>query len=466
MDKKLFEKAQHIISPYLNKETRVMDLYCGEDCYTKWIKRENNALLVPLSPKDMEHISHENPFVAYNNFINDNRKIPTKQGKADVVLLLGPLYDKQSEEKKRETLKEVKSLISPDGKVITLRSCEANKPNSSNSFEDEEQNFYDAGFDVKEQQRITKIAENTENTEDTKNEVSSKNESSQTEESNYLGWEYYLTVATPKPVISCDALPPEVFVRTPVEIIQKYNITVLDDRKTSQEDEKDSKDGSDIKDSNDNKKTEDIKENNNSRCNNEVKPSINPSLQRKSVVKNSIDNTLYVTKKQEENKVVSYDLPILPKEITEQYNNSGKENNADKINDDLLANNSNKEINTKDNQNNNSNNELSSKVDKGNISKKEISNKLVDIDNSKKEVIEKNLWDIPPLPHIPIKPSIDKNLYVRKKNNDSSVRNNEKIDCKKVQQSIDKSLQIRIPKINPKYAKPKSKKKCIRNVLR
>ena len=97
---------------------------------------------------------------------------------------------------------------------------------------------------------------------------------------------------------------------------------------------------------------------------------------------------------------------------------------------------------------------------------KEISNKLVDIDNSKKEVIEKNLWDIPPLPHIPIKPSIDKNLYVRKKNNDSSVRNNEKIDCKKVQQSIDKSLQIRIPKINPKYAKPKSKKKCIRNVLR
>ena len=460
MDKMLFDKAQHIISPYLNKETRVMDLYCGEDCYTKWIKRENNALLVPLSPKDMEHISHENPFVAYNNFVNDNRKVPTKQGKADVVLLLGPLYDKQSEEKKRETLKEVKSLISPDGKVMTLRSCEANKPNSSNSFEDEEQNFNDAGFDVKEQQRITKIAEKTED------KATSENEGSQKEESNYLGSEYYLTVATPKPVISCDALPPEVFVRTPVEIIQKYNITVLDDRKPSQDEEKDSKDGSDSKDSNDNKKAEDIKENNNSRCNNEVKPSINPSLQRKSVVKNSIDNTLFVTKKQEENKVVSYDLPILPKEITEQYNNSEKENSADKSNDDLSTNNSNKEINTKVNQNNNSKYELSSKVEKDNISKKEISNKLVDIDNSKKEVIEKNLWDIPPLPHIPIKPSIDKNLYVRKKNNDSSVRNNEKIDCKKVQQSIDKSLQIRIPKINPKYAKPKSKKKCIRNVLR
>lgn len=459
MDKMLFSKAQHIISPYLNKETRVMDLYCGEDCYTKWIKRENNALLVPLSPKNMEHISHENPFVAYNNFINDNRKVPTKQGKADVVLLLGPLYDKQSEEKKRETLKEVKSLISPDGKVMTLRSCEANKPNSSNSFKDEEQNFDDAGFEVREQQRITKTAENTED------KAPSENEGYQTEEGNYFGSEYYLTVATPKPVISCDALPPEVFVRSPVDIIQKYNITVLDDRKTAQDEEKDSNNGSDSKDSNDNKKAEDIKENNNSRCNNEVKPSINPSLQRKSVVKNSIDSTLYVTKKQVENKVVSYDLPILPTEITEQYNNSEKENKTEN-NNDFSANNSNKEINAKDNRNNNSNEELLNDGIKDNNSKEELFNKLADIDNSKEKVIEKNLWDIPPLPHIPIKPSIDKNLYVRKMNNDSSVRNNEKIDYKKVQQSIDKSLQIRIPKINPKYAKPKSKKKCIRNILR
>lgn len=459
MDKMLFSKAQHIISPYLDKETRVMDLYCGEDCYTKWIKSENNALLVPLSPKDMEHISHENPFVAYNNFINDNRKVPTKQGKADVVLLLGPLYDRQSEEKKRETLKEVKNLISPEGKVMTLRSCEANKPNSSNSFKDEEQNFDDAGFEVREQQRITKIAENTED------KSTYENESPHTEESNYLGSEYYLTVATPKPVISCDALPPEVFVRTPVDIIQKYNITVLDDRKTTQDEEKDSNNDSDSKDSNDNKKAEDIKENNNSRCNNEVRQSINPSLQRKSVVKNSIDSTLFVTKKQEENKVVSYDLPILPTEITEQYNNSEKENKTEN-NNDFSANNSNKEISNKDNQNNNSNKELLNDGIKENNSKEELFNKLADIDNSKEEVIEKNLWDIPPLPHIPIKPSIDKNLYVRKINNDSSVRNNEKIDCKKVQQSIDKSLQIRIPKINPKFAKPKSKKKCIRNILR
>lgn len=462
MDKMLFDKAQHIISPYLNKETRVMDLYCGEDCYTKWIKRENNALLVPLSPKDMEHISHENPFIAYNNFINDNRKVPTKQGKADVVLLLGPLYDRQSEEKKRETLKEVKNLISPEGKVMTLRSCEANKPNSSNSFKYEEQNFDDAGFSVKEQQSLTKITENKED------KSTSENEDFQTGKSNYLGSEYYLTIATPKPVISCDALPPEVFVRTPVEIIQKYNITVLDDRKTTQDEEKDSNndsDSEDIKDSSDNKKTEDSKNSKNNRCSNEVRQSINPSLQRKSVIKNSIDSTLFVTKKQEENKVVSYDLPILPTEITEQYNNSGKENKTENSND-LSANNSNKEISAKDNQNNNSNNELLNEGIKDNNSKKELFNKLADIDNSKEEVIEKNLWDIPPLPYIPIKPSIDKNLYVRKNNNDSSVRNNEKIDCKKVQQSIDKSLQIRIPKINPKYAKPKSKKKCIRNILR
>ena len=40
------------------------------------------------------------------------------------------------------------------------------------------------------------------------------------------------------------------------------------------------------------------------------------------------------------------------------------------------------------------------------------------------------------------------------------------MDYSKVQFSIDKSLQIRIPRIDPKYAKPKSRKKCIRNVLR
>ena len=423
MDKMLFKKAQHIISPYLNKETRVMDLMCGENFYAKWIKRENIAHLIPLSPSEMEHISHENPFVAYNNFVNDDRKVPTDHSKADVVLLLGPLYDKQSEENKRETLKEIKKLVSQDGKVITLRSSGTSKKGNNSLFEQEKDNLDDAGFSVKEQQSIN------------------ENDGLSLAESPYTGYEYYLTVATPKPVISCDALPPKVYVRTPVDVIQKYNITVLDEGK------------------NEDNNVENVTQ---ERCyHSQIKESINPSLQRKPGLRKSIDSTLYVTEKSKDDKVISFDLPILPKEITEQYNNSKKENNKGLSND-----NSKKEINTEDNQNNISNEELLNETIKNNNSKEEIFNKLADIDDSKEEVTEKNLWDIPPLPHIPIKPSIDKNLYVRKRNNDSSVRNNEKIDCKKVQQSIDKSLQIRISKIDPKYAKPKSKKKCIRNILR
>lgn len=414
MDKMLFKKAQHIISPYLNKETRVMDLLCGENCYTKWIKNENNALLVPMSPSDMEHISHENPFVAYNNFVNDERKIPTDQSKADVVLLLGPLYDKQSEQNKRETLKEIKRLVSQNGKVITMRSSGTSKNGDLSPFEQEKDNLDDAGFTVKEQQSLNE------------NMVSSS------EESPYLGSEYYLTVATPKPVISCDALPPEVYVRTPVDVIQKYNITVLDERKNEDEN------------------VENI--NQVRHFHNQIKKSINPSLQRKVVVKNSIDSNLYVTKESKKDNVVSFDLPILPKEITEQYDNSSKENNTNNDNNGQEENNSNLEINNKEIQNN--------------ISQEKITSNGEESNNSDKELLKNNLEDIPPHPPIPIKKSIDKNLYVRKKNMDSGKIIDADMDYSKVQFSIDKSLQIRIPKINPKYAKPKSRKKCIRNVLR
>ncbi|MGN1132721.1 MAG: hypothetical protein ACI4RL_07410 [Ruminococcus sp.] len=423
MDKMLFKKAQHIISPYLNKETRVMDLFCGEDCYTRWIKSEKNALLVPLSPSDMEHISHENPFVAYNNFINDERKIPTDNSKADVVLLLGPLYDKQSEENKRETLKEIKRLISQDGKVMTLRTGDKGTRNVPSPLKQEEENLGDAGFTVKEQQSLE------------------ENKEPATENSPYSGSEYYLTVATPKPVISCDALPPQVYVRTPVDVIQKYNIAVLDNRKNSEENEKIEKNSSDSKQS---------KDGNDNRCNNEVKPSINPALQRRAVVKNSIDNTLFVKKTSKEDKVISIDLPILPKEITDQYNNSPKENTSENANEGI--------------ENNNS--ELEIKDSKNNISKEEIKNIDSKENNSIEELSEKNLEDIPPRPAIPIKASIDKNLYVRKKNMDSGKVIDADMDYTKVQFSIDKSLQMRIPKIDPKYAKPKSRKKCIRNVLR
>ena len=132
MDKNEYCHIQNIISQYLSKDTRVMDLRCGYDYFSKWIKENNLGKIVPLSPKDLEHIDHENPFVAYNNFINDSRKIPTKN-KADVVLLLGPLYTMESGKNRTHILSEIKRLVATDGKVITLSKC-GNKKSCSEEF--------------------------------------------------------------------------------------------------------------------------------------------------------------------------------------------------------------------------------------------------------------------------------------------------------------------------------------------
>ena len=59
---------------------------------------------------------------------------------------------------------------------------------------------------------------------------------------------------------------------------------------------------------------------------------------------------------------------------------------------------------------------------------------------------------------IKIFPSIDKNLVVRSDKN--------KVQLPSVSTSIDRSLQIRIKKVNPLFDKPKSKKKGTNNLIK
>ena len=342
MDKIEYCHIQNIISQYLSKDTRVMDLRCGYDYFSKWIKENNLAKIVPLSPKDLEHIDHENPFVAYNNFINDSRKIPTKN-KADVVLLLGPLYTMESGKKRTHILSEIKRLVATDGKVITLSKC-SNKKSCSEEFL-----LDNAGFTV------DKVAE-----------IPLKNNTSAIKDYE----KYYLTVATPKPVITEYDVPPEVYVRIPERIAIQHNIKI--------------KDISQIENDVNSHKENTFHKKHNIFSFREIKRSIEPILQ--------------------------IELPILSKEISKNINQA--------------------------------------KESKPNDNTKELAPK-----EEKKETKKIKKSHI-----IKIFPSIDKNLVVRSDKN--------KVQLPSVSTSIDRSLQIRIKKVNPLFDKPKSKKKGTNNLIK
>lgn len=371
MDKKEYCHIQNIISQYLSKDTRVMDLRCGYDCFSKWIKEKGLGKLVPLSPKDLEHIDHENPFVAYNNFINDSRKIPTKN-KADVVLLLGPLYTMESGKKRTHILSEIKRLVATDGKVITLSKC-SNKKSCSEEFL-----LNNAGFTVDEVAEIP-LENNSPIIKD------------------YA--KYYLTVATPKPVITEYDVPPEVYVRIPEKTVIQHNIKI--------------KDISQIENDVNSHKENTFYKKHNIFSFREIKRSVEPILQIGNI-KRSIDSALqpkwYFSNLEKYTCGVKIKLPILSKEISQNINQV----------EETKSNDNTEEITPKE-------------------EKKET-----------KEIKK---------PHIiKIFPSIDKNLVVRSDKN--------KVKLPSVSASIDKSLQVRIKKINPLFEKTKSKKKGTNNLIK
>lgn len=371
MDKNEYCHIQNIISQYLSKDTRVMDLRCGYDYFSKWIKENNLGKIVPLSPKYLEHIDHENPFVAYNNFINDSRKIPTKN-KADVVLLLGPLYTMESGKKRTHILSEIKRLVATDGKVITLSKC-SNKKSCSEEFL-----LNNAGFTVDE------VAE-----------IPLKNNTSAIKDYE----KYYLTVATPKPVITEYDVPPEVYVRIPERIAIQHNIKI--------------KDISQIENDVNSHKENTFHKKHNIFSFREIKRSVEPILQIGNI-KKSIDSTLqpkwYFSNLEKYTCGVKIKLPILSKEISKNINQA--------------------------------------KESKPNDNTKELAPK-----EEKKETKKIKKSHI-----IKIFPSIDKNLVVRSDKN--------KVQLPSVSTSIDRSLQVRIKKVNPLFDKPKSKKKGTNNLIK
>ena len=371
MDKNEYCHIQNIISQYLSKDTRVMDLRCGYDYFSKWIKENNLGKIVPLSPKDLEHIDHENPFVAYNNFINDSRKIPTKN-KADVILLLGPLYTMESGKKRTHILSEIKRLVATDGKVITL-SKYGNKKSCSEEFL-----LNNAGFTVDE------VAE-----------IPLKNNSSSIKDYK----KYYLTVATPKPVITEYDVPPEVYVRIPEKTVIQHNIKI--------------KDVSQIENDINSHKENTFYKKHNIFSFREIKRSVEPILQIGNI-KRSIDSALqpkwYFSNLEKYTCGVKIKLPILSKEISQNINQ------------------------VEETKSNDTTEELPPKEEK----------------KETKEIKK---------PHIiKIFPSIDKNLVVRSDKN--------KVKLPSVSASIDRSLQIKIKKVNPLFDKQKSKKKGTNNLIK
>lgn len=440
MKSKEISQIKHILSSCLKDNSRVIDMGCGSCQFTRWLYNRGKNNLIPMSPEYMEHISHENPFVAYNNFINDDRKVPVEDTRADAVLLLGPLYTKQRPEKRIETVKEIKRLINDTGMVITVSNnspqiMASKKPALIPVKYSENEVLEKAGFDIKK--AVSLSPDNSGNV---------------------------VTIATVKPAISRDAIPPEVIIRIPRE-----TLNTIDFAETKNDEEK-------------------IIRKENYISNTEIKPSIDSTLQNRtdgnvSTIKRSIDPTLQppVIKTFLDFPVgIKMDLPILPTEITELYSNdnSVKENNNDDI--------STEELISTDNENNNvevitdsSDKELkiaknpeipirpsidSNLVVRADIEKilkpQEVTKPSSDdtVVKAEKESSEKT--------SIPIRPSIDKNLVVRT-NEEKTVAMRKNLDeLAKVHNSIDKTLQMRLPEINPRYAKPKSRKKGTKNLFK
>jgi hypothetical protein len=387
LNSEIFKQAKSIIINHLDKNSKIMDLCCGEDSFTKWLKNNDQFNFVSLTKDAFKHLNRENSFVAYNNFVNDERLLPT-DSKADIILLMGPLYSMQDKNQRTNTLNEVKSLLNPKGKIFTLGICKDNTKcdNINANFKEDKKQLEEAGFKVEAIEKFT-----------TKN----KNENS------------YVTVATvkavPKPVLSVFDIPPEVIINIPKKNFELKNSI---DKTLSIKKEKL------LSPALPEKAT--LHRLYNSLT--EVKPSIDVSLQKniQREVKESIDKTLQPPKKQT-SKSISLKLPILPKVILDEYNISSKE-----------------------------------------ISSTPITNN----DNSQKEITLNEEVKECKEPHLPITASIDKNLVVRENKEEIIKEYKEKAEKRKIHKSIDKTLQMRIPKINPKYAKAKSRKKGTQNLIK
>ena len=434
-----FSQITHILSKILQKNTRVMDLCCGDGRFTKWIKNTGIASLVPVSPNDMEHISHENPFVAYNNFINDDRKIPTKDHKADVILMLGPLYNMQSEEKRKQTLEEAKRLLSVRGKIITLTIDIPNK--------DEKSILAGAGFSPESIINIAKTQKGiSTDIRDRKTKFHPKKSTKQgvskgefvdfppsTEQNS----NYFLSVAKrtpiPKPALGINDIPPEVLIRIPNDVLERI-------KKQEQEYNEQQKifgiDRENLQ-KNSNKST---RKKENYYSNIEIKESIDPTLQYRKKVQKSIDPTLQPNDFADNNSGYKIDLPILPKVILDEYRNN---------------NNSNKEINSKKKEEKKPTQIISIAPETEDKEKESNKNTPRDLSPDK----------IPKHPPIPLQPSIDKDLIMRENMSNRLKMMKIKEEYAKVHPSIDKTLQMSLSKIDPKFAKQKSLKKGTRNLI-
>lgn len=390
LNNEVFKEAKSILMNHLDENIKIIDLCCGESDFTDWLKKEDKYNFISLTPEKFKHIQRENSFVAYNNFVNDERLMPT-DNKADAILLMGPLYQMQNKPTRLETLQEVKRLLSPKGKIFTLSTSNSNVPTFlSATTKEEKQQLEQAGFKVETVENI--------NTTEKASEVPNA----------------YVTVASikpiPKPVLSASDIPPEVIIKIPK---RKFILKESIDKSLTLKKEKLLSPVI----------TEKRTLHNIYNSLTEVKPSIDISLQRniKGEIKRSIDPTLQPStiNNQAEQKGIKMDLPILPKVILDEYNISSKEIKP--------------------------------------TPKEEIK-----VEENEPTVEEKSFEK----PVIPLKPSIDKSLVVRENKDEIIKEYKKKAENRKVHKSIDKSLQMRIPKINPKYAKPKSRKKGIKNLIK
>ena len=113
-----FARSREVIWPLLpNAPATVYDVGGGTGPYARWLVQKGYAVyLLDAAPHHVER-AQEIPGLA-SAVLGDARALPFADETADAVLLQGPLYHLTEKEDRLRTLREVKRVLRPDGRVF------------------------------------------------------------------------------------------------------------------------------------------------------------------------------------------------------------------------------------------------------------------------------------------------------------------------------------------------------------
>jgi ubiquinone/menaquinone biosynthesis C-methylase UbiE len=116
-----FERNKELISRYLPKKGRVIDVGGGPGVYSEWLANLGHE--VHLVDPVEKHIKQANKRSAktkkpFKTILGEAQKLTLQDSMADVVILHGPLYHLQSKKERLQALSEAKRVLKSGGILL------------------------------------------------------------------------------------------------------------------------------------------------------------------------------------------------------------------------------------------------------------------------------------------------------------------------------------------------------------